>query len=185
MFTFNWKGPRLAEFEAIVKGLASDPINQVAMARGLNEHIVRQEKQAQISLAASTGIPKGHVDSVTTHRKAVPGPTMSAAVRVQDTPIRAGKMTSMQWNRGMTGARHGDWPTYTKKGGQTKGTFIGKGVIYRRIGKDRNKLQPIWGPVLPNELLKPSMPTYPAAIGLANADLQRAVVRSLMHAHGF
>jgi hypothetical protein len=185
MFTFEWKSARLAEFTGFIRGLGSDAVTQGAMARGLNEHIVRQEKQAITTLAASTGLTAGYVGGATTHRKAAPGPSMSAAVVVKGGAIPAGKMTKMEWNRGMIGARHGDWPTYSRRGGQTRGTFIGKGVIYKRLGKDRTKLKKISGPVLPNELLRRDMPTYPAAEGLANADLQRSVIRALMHAHGF
>jgi hypothetical protein len=175
---------RKGGFEKLMN-LVGDPAQiQRAMSRGLNEHIRAQERQATNIVGAQTGLGAGRVRRVTTAIPSTPGAVMQALVRVNDKAIPAGAETRRSWNRSMAGAVHGDWPTYTRKGGLMAGTFMAKGAIYARTSKKRGPLKKIWGPVLPNELLRKDMPAYPAAERLVNADLERRVMRAVMFEFG-
>lgn len=181
----NVENERLKEFQVILQKLGDGAAIQQALARGLNEHIRQQEKQAVTMVSAQTGIARGRVQSISQARFASPGASMTAEVQFRDKPIGAGALTSRTWNRSMAGAKHGDWPGYTKKGGSMKGTFMAKGVIFRRTSKARLPIQRVWGPVLPNELLREDMPAFPAAGRLVDADLEKRVIRNVMFAFGF
>lgn len=183
--TIRIEGARLREFELIIKKLGEGRLIQQAMAKGLNEHIRHQEKQAVTMVGAQTGLGRGRVQSISSIRFATPAPAMSAEIQFSDHAISAGSLTSRAWNRGMPGAKHGDWPSYTKKGGMMKGTFMAKGTIFRRTSSARLPIVKVWGPVLPNELLREDMPAYPAAGRLVDADLEKRVIRSVMYAFGF
>jgi hypothetical protein len=58
-------------------------------------------------------------------------------------------------------------------------------VLYRRTSLKRFPIVKVWGPVLPNELLRQDMPARKQADGLVGADLEKSVVRSIMHAFGY
>lgn len=182
------RAERSKEFESLIRGLENTAQMQHALARGLNEHIRKQEQQAVTMVAAQTGVGAGRVKAISRVKTAWPARSMEAAVEFRDSAIPAGALTRRSWNRGMPGARHGDWPSYTRKGGLMKGTFTVRqygGAIFRRIGKSRGPIARVWGPVLPNELLREDMPAYPQAGVLVQTDLERRVIRSVMYAFGF
>jgi len=158
----------------LINGLSNSQAIQQAAARGLNEHIRLQERNAVNFLGAFTNQGTGRVQSVTKSVKAAPGPAMSAMVVVADKAIAAGEHTGRSWSRGSAGATHRDW-----KGQMLPRTFTvarWSGAIFQRKSKSRFPLQKIWGPILPNELRKESRPN----IGRMRAFAERDVLPRVM-----
>jgi len=160
----------------------SVPNIQGAAARGLNAHIRLQERQAVRVVAAQTKVPAGRVGSISKPRLASPSADMEGAVVFTDQPIPLGEHTFRSWSRGAHGASAGDWSTKTYAG-----SFIIRkygGAIYKRVGQKRQPVVRLWGPFLPNELRRPDMPAFPAAVRLADFDLERRVLREIVRAVG-
>jgi len=175
---------RTDTFQRVVANIGNSAPLRAAMALGLNEHLRKQQRQASLVIAAQTGIARGRVDAGSGVRFASAG-NLEGAVQQRGRAAEAGEFTSRTWNRWGAGARHRDWPTYSRKGGMMAGTFMANGKIYRRTTAKRFPIKRVWGPVLPNELLRADMPAKNRAEGLAASDLQRSVVRAIMHSFGF
>jgi len=175
---------RTDTFERVVRALGNAPEIRGAMARGLNEHLRKQHSQAKTLIAVQTGIGQGIVASGASVRFANAG-SLEGAIRQQGGAFEAGEKTSRSWSRSDPGAKHGDWPTYTNKGGRMKDTFMANGKIYRRTTSKRLPIARVWGPVLPNEMMRQDMPARAGADRLVGADLERSVIRAIMHAFGF
>lgn len=176
-----------ASLRSLIAGLSDQQLRRAAQ-RGFNEHLRLQERMTIKVMAASTIRNTGRVDKATSVRLAGGGGASDeGAIRVQDKPIAAGLYTSRSWSRSMTGAKHGDWPGFSARGGSMKGTFVIKkygGAIFKRTGDKRFPVKKIWGPFLPNELLRNDMPTLKNAKRLVDQDLQARVLRHLAMALG-
>lgn len=173
---------RFTGLSTLVTKLNSPALQQGA-ARGLNEHVRLQERQAVRLLSSQTRVPTGHVGSVTRPIMAHGGGgSLEASVQVKDRPLELGEKTSRSWSRGSAGAVASDWKTRTYPGAFT----IAKrgGAIYVRTTKKRFPIAKLWGPVLPNELRRRDQPTLPAAERLARSDLEPRVLRHITRALG-
>lgn len=154
-----------------------------AMRQGLNEHVRLQERQAVTMVSGQTKIPTGRVKSISRVMAARGGGgAMQAGVEFKDAAIPLGEHTFRSWSRAMPGASAGDWTTKTYPGTFAVPRWGGR--IYKRISKGRFPIQRIWGPVLPNELLRPTQPALPAARRLADTDLERRVLKHVLNALG-
>ncbi|MCZ8103992.1 MAG: hypothetical protein O9972_39625 [Burkholderiales bacterium] len=173
---------RVTGLHTVILKLQSGAL-RAAAARGLNEHIRLQERQAVRLLSAQTRIPQGRVQRVTkaSFASGSGAGALEASVDVNDAAIPLGKETSRSWSRSAGGATAGDWRTHTYKS-----TFIvpryGGAIFVRRPGAKKYPIIRVWGPVLPNELRRPSQPTLPAAFRLANTDLEARVLKHLSSA---
>ncbi len=154
-----------------------------AAARGLNEHVRLQERQAVRLMAAQTKFSSGRVARVTKSDLAAPSARMEAAVVVSDHINPLGQETSRSWSRSAGGATAGDWLTK-----EYKNSFIvaryGGAIFARRPGAKKYPIVRLWGAFLPNELRRPTMPTLPAAIRFADRDFEKTVLKHLMLALG-
>lgn len=173
---------RMGEIGAFVRRLDS-PEARLAAARGLNEHIVIQERDSVATVSAQTRIPHGRVKSISRVRRARPAAAMEAAVQFNDAAIPLGEHTYRVWNRSMPGARAGDWRGKTHHGAFTVARYGGR--IFRRVGSARGPIQMLWGPVLPNELLRRDMPNLAQREAFAQTDLEQRVIKNMLHAFGF
>lgn len=175
---------RMAALTAVIAKLENTPAVRAAMARGLNEHLDRQKRDTVTTVAAQTGLSRGYVDGETSVRRASSG-SLEGAVKMEGPAVLAGEHTSRSWSRSAAGATHGDWPSYTRKGGLMEHTFMAYGHIVRRVGKGRGPIQAIWGPVPPNEMLRKDMPNYPRAEKDVSTDLAPRVLRAVQFELGF
>ncbi len=172
----------MTELARFVERLDS-PEMRIAGARGLNEHIRIQEKDSIATVAAQTKIPPGRVKKISSVKLAAPAAMMSAAVEFKDQAIPLGEYTYRHWSRSSPGARAGDWGGKTHKGAFTVERYGGR--IFRRTGKQRGPIQGLWGPVLPNELLRRDMPNLKAREAFAASDLEQRVLRAMLHVFGY
>jgi hypothetical protein len=159
----------------LINGLSNSAAIQQAAARGLNEHIRLQERNAVNFLGAFTNQGSGRVAAVTKSVKAAPGAAMSALVVTKDKAIAAGEHTGRTWSRSAPGATHRDW-----KGQMLPRTFTVArwgGAIFQRKSSKRFPLQKIWGPILPNELRKESRPNVKRMRDFAERDVLPRVMR--------
>lgn len=154
---------------------------RAAAARGLNEHIRLQQRQAVRLMASQTRLSQGRVARVTKAINASPGGTMEAAVEVVDAAIPLGKETSRSWSRSATGATAGDWRSHTYPASFMVRKYGGD-IFARKPGSKKWPIIRLWGPVLPNELRRPNQPTYQGAVRLASTDLEARVVRHISSA---
>ncbi|MFC5509282.1 hypothetical protein [Bosea massiliensis] len=150
---------------------------RAAAARGLNEHIRLQERQAVRLMAAQTKLSPGRVARVTKTSFAGGG-RMEASVDVRDAAIPLGKETHRSWSHSAAGASAGDWRSHTYPS-----SFIirryGGDIFARMPGAKKYPIVRLWGPVLPNELRRRNQPTYQGAVRLANTDLEARVLRHI------
>ncbi|KAB0269052.1 hypothetical protein [Microvirga brassicacearum] len=175
---------RVTDLKTLIKRLEGPEIRSAA-ARGLNEHVRLQERQAVRLLSAQTKIPAGRVAAVTKSVKASAsgGSSMEASVDVRDASIPLGQFTYRSWSRGDAGASAGDWNGKTYKGSFTIAKY-GGAIFARRPGAKKWPVIRLWGPLLPSELRRADMPTLPAAQRLADTDLERRVLRHLVNVLG-
>lgn len=151
-----------------------------AAARGLNEHIRLQERQAVKLMAAQTKIGAGRVQSVTKPNFAsgAGGGSLEASVDVRDASIPLGQETSRSWSRSASGATAGDWRSHVYPH-----SFIirryGGAIFARKPGAKKYPVIRLWGALLPNELRRSNQPTFQGAVRLANTDLETRVLRHL------
>lgn len=161
--------------DILINGLSASQEVQQAAARGLNEHIRLQERNAVNFLGAFTNQGSARVAGVTKSVKAAPGPAMSALVVVNDKAIAAGEHTGRSWSRSAPGATHRDW-----KGQTLPRTFTVArwgGAIYERTSSTRKPIRKIWGPILANELRKESRPNIGRMRAFAERDVLPRVLR--------
>lgn len=175
---------RMAALTGLLQKFQNTPEIRAAMARGLNEHLERQKRDTVTTVAAQTGLSKGMIEGETSLRHASAA-HLEGAVKMQGPAVLAGEHTSRRWSKSEAGAYHGDWPTYTRKGGLMEHTFMAYGHITRRKGKERGPLQAVWGPVPPNEMLRKDMPNWPRAEADVSHDLAPRVLRAVQFAMGF
>lgn len=74
-----------------------------------------------------------------------------AGLRVQDTHTRITKeYYGATWNRSMPGVAHAAW----NRGQIAKGAFMipGRKPAFKRVGKDRFPIAPVWGPNMAREM---------------------------------
>lgn len=153
-----------------------------AARRGLMEHVRLQERQAVRLVSAQTRVPASRVQPISSVRSS--GGGLQGEVRFEDKPLSLGEHTSRSWSRSARGATAGDWRTYT----YPRTFMIGGSIFVRRKGdpttrEGRRKfraLAKMWGPVLPNELLRKTQPAFQAANRLADQDLEKRVLRHIV-----
>lgn len=142
-----------------------------AARMGLVEHIRLQERQAVTILSAQTGIPRGRVQSQTNVRLS----GLEAAVQEKPPAIKISQYGNPTWSRSDSGAQASGW----NKRRTFPHTFMipryGNDVFHR-AGKKRYPIARLWGPVLPNELLRKDQRALPAAQRLADSDLEKRVL---------
>jgi len=151
-----------------------------AGARGLNEHTHEQRRQSIVRMAATTGVPKGHISGVTRVVRAVPGPSMISMVQTEDAAIPLGKFGNPTWSRDDAGAQATAWNVRRT----FPGSFLAKGHVMVRTSKARFPLKILSMAVLANELAKPSRPNVPAAEKFVALDLEKRVLRHVLRALG-
>jgi hypothetical protein len=182
MLKIQVRAERMGDLGTFVRRLDS-PEMRIAGARGLNEHIRQQEKDSIATVSGQTRVPASRVKSISRVRLTSPSAFMSAAVEFRDKAIPLGEYTYRAWSRSMPGARAGDWGGKTHKGAFTVSRYGGR--IFRRTGKSRFPIQQLWGPVLPNELLRRDMPNLRQREAFAARDLEQRVLRNMLHVFGF
>jgi hypothetical protein len=174
MITFEVeKGGRRA-LAQLSMSLRKTPEIKRGLSRALGEHLRLQDRQAVTLMSAQTKLPMARARGATSIRHSAS--SLVGRLRVRDESVPLGELTSRSWSRSAPGATAGDWDTKTYEGTFTVGRYGGR--IYRRTGKGRFPIRKVWGPLLPNELLRPDMPTLPAIERLVESDL---VGRALRH----
>jgi hypothetical protein len=153
---------------------------RAAMARGLSEHAEEQRRQSIVRITNFTGIPAGRISSKTKVIKARPSALMEARIENRDQAISLGEYGAPTWSRSMAGASATAW----NKRHTFPGTFVANGEVYVRRTKKRLPLNKLFGPVIPNELAKPSRPNVPAAQAYLAMDLEKRVTRHIIVALG-
>ena len=156
------------------------PVIQQAAARGLSEHADEQRLQSITRIQAYTGVPKGRISGKTRTHRASPGPNMVAMVENKDQAISLGEYGKPVWMRSMAGAEATAW----NRRQVFEGTFVAKGEVFKRKGAGRLPLEKLYGPVIPNELSKPSRPNVPAATRFAALDMEKRITRMVLVALG-
>ena len=156
------------------------PEIQRAAARGLNEHAGEQRRQSITRIVAFTGIPKSRVGGETKVIKASASKAMTAVVENKDQATTLGEYGSPVWSKLMTGAEAMTW----NRRRVFLGTFFAKGEVFIRTTKERYPLAKLFGPVIPNELSKPSRPNVPAATKFVAMDLEKRITRMVLVALG-
>lgn len=170
---------RLHEMTALVRRLQNLDM-AVPAARGLNEHAEEQRRQSVTRISNFTGIPNGRVSGGMTVKRAVPAPSMTATVESRDRAISLGEYGNPSWSRSMAGAQATAW----NRRQVFPGTFVAKGEVLSRQTSARYPLQKLYGPVIPNELSKPSRPNVPAAEAFLALDLEKRITRHIIVALG-
>jgi hypothetical protein len=180
----NVDASRMATLTAFVGKLQDSEAMRLAMSQGLNEHLAKQKTDTITTVAAQTGLPKGMVEAGASVRRSSAA-TLTGAVVMKGGAVFAGAKTSRSWSKGDAGAKHGDWPTYTRKGGMMAHTFIAYGRIMRRTGKGRGPIHSVYGPVIPNEMLREDMPNMKRAEESVSMDLAKRVLRAMQARLGY
>lgn len=170
---------RLHEMTALVRRLQNLDM-AVPAARGLNEHAEEQKRQSIVRISNFTGIPNGRVSGGMSIKRAVPAPSMTATVESRDQAISLGEYGSPTWSRSEAGARATAW----NKTRIFPGTFVAKGEVMARQTSARYPLQKLYGPVIPNELSKPTRPNVPASEAFLALDLEKRITRHIIVALG-
>lgn len=153
--------------------------DQSPIRQALSEHMRLQERQAVQSLRAQTSIPAGRVKSVTRSSVGGGGTAMSGKVTVADAPIPLAKYGKGE--EGSVGVQASGWG----KRRVFPGTFIVSrygGNIYRRLTKKRFPIKRLWGPFLPNELLREDGDSRVVRMArrLAERDLEKRVMDAIL-----
>lgn len=143
------------------------------LSRAMGEHLRLQDRQAVTLLSAQTKLPSARVSGATSIRHS--SSSLVGRLRVRDESVPLGELTSRSHSRSAPGATAGDWDTKTYDGTFIVPRFGGR--IYRRTGKGRFPIRKVWGPLLPNELLRRDMPTLPAIERLVEQDLAARALR--------
>jgi len=146
------------------------------MSRALGEHLRMQERQAVTLLAAQTSLPGSRVGGTTRVRHS--SSSLVGRLQVRDESVPLGELTSRSWSRDAVGATAGDWKGETYPHTFTVQRYGGR--IYKRTSSKRFPIVKVWGPLLPNELLRPDMPTRPAMERLVESDLVPRVLRHVV-----
>lgn len=156
--------------------LRKTPEMRRGLSRAMGEHLRLQDRQAVTLLAAQTKLPGGRVSGATNVRHS--GSSLVGRLQVRDSSVPLGELTSRSWSRSAPGATAGDWDTRTYEGTFIVPRFGGR--IYRRTSKARFPIRKVWGPLLPNELLRPDMPTRPAIERLVESDLAERALKHIV-----
>ncbi|MDQ0510893.1 hypothetical protein [Ancylobacter amanitiformis] len=156
--------------------LQKTPEIKRGLSRAMGEHLRLQDRQAVTLMAAQTKLPTSRVSGATSVRHS--SSSLVGRLRVRDESVPLGELTSRSWSRSAAGATAGDWDTKTYAGTFIVPRFGGR--IYRRTGKGRFPIRRVWGPLLPNELLRPDMPTLPAIERLVESDLAARALRHVV-----
>lgn len=142
------------------------------MARGISEHADEQKRQSVTRIAATTGVPKGRINTKTKVIRAS-GLNLTATVRTADEAVSLGRYGRPVWNRSMPGAEATGWNVRRIF---RKSFMIGSDVFVRTT-KKRTPLKKLHMAVLANELAKPSRPNVPQAQAFAVLDMEKRVTR--------
>ncbi|MDQ0301373.1 hypothetical protein [Ancylobacter polymorphus] len=153
--------------------LRNTPEMKRGLSRAMGEHLRLQERQAVTLLSAQTKLPGGRVGGATRIR--FTSGSIVGRLQVRDQSVPLGELTSRSWSRSAPGASAEDWNSKTYEGTFIVPRFGGR--IYRRTGKGRFPIRKVWGPLLPNELLRPDMPARPAMERLVESDLAARALR--------
>ena len=176
MITWEYdKGSKraLAQLSA---NLGNTPGIRRGMSRAMGEHLRLQERQAVTLLSSQTSLPGGRVGGAVRVRHS--SSALVGRLQVRDESVPLGELTSRSWSREAPGATAGDWAGRTYPGTFTVQRYGGR--IYKRAGKERFPIKKVWGPLLPNELLRADMPTRPAMERLVETDLVPRVLRHVV-----
>lgn len=182
------------EIANFLANLKSDKMVR-AGAHGLNDHAEEQRRTSIVRITGSTGVPRQRVASTMKVIKASPKGVMTAIVRTADKAITLAEYGNPRWVRDLNPMADGVWggSVSSMKGAeatafnvrrQFAGAFITGGQVVIRTSKSRTPLKILSGPVLANELSKPTRPNVPAATKFANLDLERRVMRHVLRALG-
>lgn len=148
---------RMTDLRTLAVSLGSDTLQQAA-ALGLNEHTQEQKRQSVVRISAFTGVPAGYVRSKASVLNATAGGTMNSEVRVRDKALNVAQFGKPVWSQAMPGAEITGWNVRR----MWKGVFVRNGKAYKYAGtmdprrgrEGRYPIKQIWGPVLPNELIR-------------------------------
>ena len=104
--------------------------------------------------------------------------TMTAALNITDRHRRIGKNFGASWSRDNPGGTHSAW----NRRQMAAGSFMGpSGILYKRLGRARLPIAPLWGPNMAREVERHQGETQ-AVVNMAAAVAQRAAVRLLTSA---
>jgi hypothetical protein len=176
---------------SVLLGGGETPAIRQAIARAMNEHLRMQERNAVRTISYQTMVPQGRVGSVTRvfHASAA---SLSGHVEVADAAIpikkygvvRTGQRTGYATMHGVRSITA--WRGTARYFGAFVVPAFG-GNVFRRVGRksgdakgSRGPIQKVWGPVLPNELLRSDQPNFPQMVTFAQIDLTRRIQAAIL-----
>lgn len=101
------------------------------------------------------------------------GGSMTGALRITDRHRRIGKNFGAAWSRSNPGGTHSAW----NRSQMAAGSFMARGILFRRVGKGRHPIAPLWGPNMAREVERHEAEVQADVMIVAKAKVETAAVR--------
>lgn len=104
--------------------------------------------------------------------------TMTATLRVTDRHRRIGKNFGASWSRANPGGTHSAW----NRPQLAVGSFMAKGILFKRVGSGRLPIAPLWGPNMAREIERHRAEVEADVVTMARTRVHASMVRLMSSA---